>query len=260
MRIVSLFFCFSLTLLAHTEGQASQATTLSALPGELFSGTNRTSGSFLLASTVAKNGDFDGSLTDDDKAKTMQGTVSTYGLLVQASPEEKEGYSGVSVVFSPLAKKDSIVATDDEPVHRRLLGRSFKEFPIVMAENGIEAIDKATDFARKGIPVKLFLFDFRMGAPDGGETALQVRDIEHDGQKSFQNSIFICVSSTPDDAISCTIKDLSRWFVPGSKSQKEVFHRVRGKVDSPAKAREVVTFVNELLDALASYQLGVSGK
>ncbi|MBY0462725.1 MAG: hypothetical protein K2Q34_06055, partial [Alphaproteobacteria bacterium] len=194
MNIFSLFFYFSLTLLAHTVGHASSpadAFDNATSSSEISLKSAGTLGSSFLSTprAIARTDDFDADSptdsTPDDEKKTMKGTVSAYDLLVSAlEDEESDEDEAVSSVFSPLnaAKKDSIIAADDEGVHRKFLKRSFNKFTILTAENGTEAIDKARDFAAKRIPVRLFLFDFRMGAPDGGETALRVRDLEITGE------------------------------------------------------------------------------
>ena len=269
VNIFSLFFYFSLTLLAHTVGHASSpddALDNATSSSEISLKSAGTLGSSFLSTprAIARTDDFDADsptdATPDDEKKTMKGAVSVYNLLASLlAEEESDEDEDAFTVASPLnaVRKDPIIAADDEGVHRKLLGRHFNKYTILTAENGREAIEKARGFALKGTSVKLFLFDFRMGDPDGGETALQVRDMEVTSEKPFQNSIFICVSSTPDDATPYRIKNLRNWFIPGSKDPKEVFHLVRGKIDTPLKAQEVIVFVNELLDKLASFQLGL---
>lgn len=277
MNIVSLFFYFYLALLS---GIASYASDPDIVPSSTditpagsvatsFRSTPRLSPAGVGTSEIEGEDsglDLDRFLAvsiqeSDESAVLMKGPLSPPSALDTSCAESEGGDddSDASALASPLNlhRKDTILTADDQSIHHTCTKRFLKMYTIQTAQNGTEAIALATEAASSRTPIKLFLLDFRMGHPDGGQTALRIRDIEFAGQKPFLNSIYVCVSSTPDDAKPYLIKDLDNCFSSALRKPEEVFHDVREKINTPQRAQDVISFANALLSKLASQQLGL---
>ena len=157
------------------------------------------------------------------------------------------GFTKTLTMFSPLSSENVILAADDVSTSFTHIRRHFKGYEIIEAANGDEAVEKAREAAMAGTPIKLFLMDFRMPRRNGGQASVAIRDIEVKGKKPYENSIFICLSATPEDAAPYQIKDLDGSLSGRERDPLEVFHQVRGKIEKPKDAKDVLEFTNRLL-------------
>jgi CheY-like chemotaxis protein len=267
VSVLSLFFYFSLALLAYTESHASSPTDLldnATSSSEISLKSAETLRSSFLSTprAIARPDDFDADSptdsTPDDEKKTMKGLVSASDLLVPTYEEGGVEYDA-ELLLSPLNldRKEAVLAADDVPLNLTFIRKYFKGCNVITAEDGVEVVEKARKAASIGTQIKVAFIDFFMPKQNGNIAATQIRDMDFDGIKPYQNTIFICVSATPGDALPYEIKDMEAWLAGALRGTDQVFHQIIGKIDTPLKAKTTITFVNGLLDRIASYQLGL---
>ncbi|MBY0280594.1 MAG: response regulator [Alphaproteobacteria bacterium] len=144
-----------------------------------------------------------------------------------------ETYSSRKILLppfaSPLKKGDTIMVLEDSPFQQKMLVNKLKNlgFTVLAHTYGYQACDSALEAAEKDIKISLFLFDFNVPFPaedekkyidklqlNGGETARLIKEMTIDRKKPFENSVFVCLSATPEDVTG----------------YEDVFWQVRGKL------------------------------
>lgn len=138
------------------------------------------------------------------------------------------------VFAAPLRKGDTIMVLEDSEGSRKMLVRKLKGlgFNVIDDIHGHQTYESACKAAEDGIKIPLFLFDFHVpfksdeiavrkscGQPElnGGQTARLVKQIRFGDENPFENSIFVCLTGTPED----------------TRGYEDVFWQVRGKLTEP---------------------------
>lgn len=138
------------------------------------------------------------------------------------------------VFATPLKKGDTIMVLEDGEGSRKVLVRRLKGlgFNVIDDAYGHQTYESACKAAEDGIKIPLFLFDFHVpfksdevavrkscGQPElnGGQTARLIKQIRFGDENPFENSIFVCLTGTPED----------------TRGYEDVFWQVRGKLTEP---------------------------